>query len=155
SMDALSESVAEFRLSIKRHSSPKSMFISRSGGVERPPAERLQSANVFTGVGRILAAIDGVGAGAVPAQRPGGFALQSDLVRLAASVDVPEQDTTGAIRFGVAIRQMIAVGARRAFTGRSRQGGTHHDRRSWLHGRCLRSGFLRIPLRHCIARRPR
>src|SRR5947209_4760293 len=52
-------------------------------------AERLQPAHMLADVGRRLAPVDGVGAGAVPAQAAVGLALQGNLVDQSAAEHVP------------------------------------------------------------------
>lgn len=104
----------------------------------RRPAQRLQAANVLTNVRRILAAIDGVGAGAVPTQFPRRLPLQSDLIFLPAAVHVPQEDAARFSRPRIAIRQSITVRTRLAFARRPRQRSEKHTARPrmfrWSHG---------------------
>ena len=83
--------------------------------------QRLQPADVLAPVRRILTAIDCVGAGAMPAQRPSGFSFQGDLIRLSSAVYFPEQDATRLGRVRVAISKAITISARHALACRSRQ----------------------------------
>src|SRR5579884_1097620 len=86
---------------------------------------------MLASVGRILAAVHGVGAGAVPAQFSCRVALQDNLIFLSAAVDGPQQNAARSMWMRIAISQPITVGTRLAFSRRSRQ-GSKNNAACWL-----------------------
>jgi hypothetical protein len=87
----------------------------------RLAAQCSQTANMLAGMWCILAAVHGIGAGAVPAQLPCRFALQSDLIFLPTAVYIPHQNAARFMRLRIAVGQPITIGTRLAFACRSRQ----------------------------------
>src|SRR5579872_506166 len=77
----------------------------------RGTAKRLQASDVFTDMGCRLAAVDGVGTGAMIAHRPVGLALQGDLVVEPTAEYFPEKGATDRGRLRAAVGQPIGVAA--------------------------------------------
>ncbi len=93
------------------------------------PLRRPQRPHVLALVIRkVLAAVDGVGAGAVPAQAAARFALHGDLIRHPSAVHLPQQGAALRPRVGAAVGQAEAVRAVRALPRRPRQVGVQDGR---------------------------